>query len=64
MESLQVRRVLDLMTSIENQTGKCFAETEGEAFEQKCIDAIDGKIKISPIMNKLANRLEQLKGGN
>lgn len=59
MKDLNNKLILKYMAQVENKTGKCFHEIDAD-LEQRCIDALDGKIKASFVIAQLTKLIDEL----
>lgn len=59
LNEINRQRILQLMGSIEDRTGKCFHEID-EDLEKHCINAIDGRAKASFVINQLTKMLDEI----
>lgn len=55
-------RILELQAIVENITKRCFHEIDAE-LDELCVQALDGEIHASFVINRLAKLVDSLEGG-
>ncbi len=61
--AIKKQQVLELMASIEETSGKMMHEFDSE-LESKCIDALDGNVPLTFVINRLSKELDRLRGAS